>query len=270
MSEEHVLYRHWGKDGNLLYAGRTNNPPARLADHRGEAPWWSSVSWTTYERFSSLNALKTAEAQAIEDESPCWNVQGRKYPGAPRQSHEPGLERYSPITDRDLVPELRLVHPLSREFSLYGGGDTMLRVRKWALGNRYYLLDSGYKCAHDLYRMRCPQFGKCLPGADHTQTWVPAPSFSDFTRRSGADEPFILTQPYCDALPDGMREYAAAHCLDIDSYPFDAWYNPGHCTPFRLTPLHNGHALFPLATECLSLMCAWRDDWPEEIPEWLR
>ena len=283
---QHVLYRHWGKDGTLLYAGMTNNPPARLRKHRAEADWWADVAWTTYERFSTREALKIAETQAIQDENPSCNINERQYRTVTRESPEPGFDRYTPVTSRDLGPDIRLVHPLSRKFSVYGGNDTLRRAREWALRNRYYLLDSGPVCAHAFYLMRCPNVGKrCLPHADHTQVWVPAPDFSDFEHRSGAAAPFILTQPYYDALPDtgddddaGIPEgsglaalapeygipaaimvYAAAHGITAESWRRDdAWYYPEHCMPIRLTADGRGMTAFPLETETLSLMCAWR------------
>ena len=222
----------------------------------------------------------------IEHENPEHNVQGRKYPAAARKSQEPGQDRYIPVKTSDLRLTLRLVHPLSREFSVYGTDKAVRRAREWALDHHYYKLDTGHACAHSLYLMRCPKFGNCLPYADHTQVWVPAPDFSDFGRYSGAPEPFILTQPYRGRLgltgskagssvepsdlPAEITAYAAAHGLNVDVYPQDDWYNPGSCLPIRLTTNGDGHVQFPLETEALSLMCAWRDDWPETIPEWLR
>lgn len=285
---QHVLYRHWSKDGRLLYAGRTNNPPARLRQHRTEATWWALVSWTTYESFPSLEALKAGELWAIKNENPECNKQGREYPAQPRQSPEPGTDRYPPVTNNDMHPEVRLVHPLSREFSVYGGDDTVLRARKWALAHQYYLLGgSSPLCAHALYRMHCPNTGRCFPRADHTQVWIPAPDFSRFEIRSTAAPPFILTQPYYDSLgldypgdeirswpesrsdiPAETASYAAAHGLDAESFSSDAWYYPGNCMPIRLTS-STRHTQWPLEAETLRLMCAWRDEWPETVPEWL-
>jgi hypothetical protein len=120
--------------------------------------------------------------------------------------------------------------------------------------------------------MDCPNLGSCIPGADHTQVWVPAPDFSRFERHSGAEAPFILTQPYRPASDEAQAEmtaYAVAHGLVTDTWASDAWYNPGECTAIRLTADDKGYVSWPLATEALSLLCAWRDDWPDDIPEWL-
>jgi Domain of unknown function (DUF4041) len=55
---------------------------------------------------------------------------------------------------------LTLTPPLSGEFSVYGGADTVARARKWALENRYLLCGGVVPCAHGLYLMGdCP--GKC-------------------------------------------------------------------------------------------------------------
>ena len=71
-----MLYRHFDRQGRLLYVGRTNNPPKRLASHRGDKSWWAEVERTTYQEFPTLDALKRAESDAIRYELPKWNVQG--------------------------------------------------------------------------------------------------------------------------------------------------------------------------------------------------
>jgi hypothetical protein len=158
---------------------------------------------------------------------------------------------YHPITSGSIFPAIKLVHPLSKDFLVYGDKDTVARAKSWALGFRYYLLDNDGICAHALYRMHCPDFGQCLPEADHTQVWVPSPDFSCFERFSGAESPFILTHPYKGALgsqdaddngiPLSVRAYAAAHCLEAQSLVFDEWYSPGHELAIRLTPKSKMH-----------------------------
>ena len=74
----YVLYRHFDRAGRLLYAGRTNEPPRRLRDHRQTKAWWAEVASTTYAPYESLEALKAAERTAIETEHPLWNVQHNK------------------------------------------------------------------------------------------------------------------------------------------------------------------------------------------------
>lgn len=80
MAVSHELYRHFDREGRLLYVGITNNPPARLANHRKnpENPWWEALAeggWTTYQRFASREELRAAERTAIKKERPLWNVQ---------------------------------------------------------------------------------------------------------------------------------------------------------------------------------------------------
>lgn len=285
---QHVLYRHWGKDGKLLYAGMTNNPPARLRKHRTEAEWWALVKWTSYERFPSRETLKEGETWAIQHENPEHNIQERVYDASPRESLDPGTDKYLPITTRDLRLSVKLVHPLSQEFWVYGGDDTLRRAREWALARHYYLLDSGPRCAHVFYLTECPNGGGvgCLPLSDHTRVWVPALDAGDFNYVSRSASPFILTQPYKETLderiPADLSSYAKAHGLDVATYdsasvspdPFSQlpvdydWYYPGRCVPIRLSPLQN-NTMWPLEIETTSLMFAWRDDWPEKVPEWL-
>jgi hypothetical protein len=279
---QHVLYRHWDKDGQLLYVGMTNNPPRRLTSHRAKAEWWAQVSWTSYQKFSSRPALKAGETRAIKTENPRWNIQERVRDSSLR----PGAEKYLPIPVGPADLSLRLIHPLSTEFLVYGG-KTRRRAQEWALAKRVYLLEYG-RCAHDMYLTLCPNMigNGCNPGADHTQMWVPAPEADQPERFSDSDPPFILTQPHADRaeyvhtavnidwdskeffdaayplndakLPGELVTYATAHGLDATTFFSDAWYNPGNCVPIRLTP----RVQTPLHAEALSLMCAYRDEWP--------
>lgn len=70
-----TLYRFYAKNGKLLYIGRTHHIESRFSSHRREKPW-ERVSRITLEHYDTADDLCRAEAAAIRDEAPLWNVQG--------------------------------------------------------------------------------------------------------------------------------------------------------------------------------------------------
>jgi hypothetical protein len=88
-------------------------------------------------------------------------------------------------------PELTLVPPLSPEFRVYGGPESVKSAREWAVRFGYFLVKD-YQCAHILYLAQCPKQGACCSDFDHTTVWVP---------RDEPLAPFILTQPYVGEIP---------------------------------------------------------------------
>lgn len=67
------LYRHFDKDGRLLYVGISFRAIVRQAAHSNAAPWWDDVATITVERFETRKAAKSAERRAIETEKPLHN-----------------------------------------------------------------------------------------------------------------------------------------------------------------------------------------------------
>lgn len=77
----YILYRHWNDSGDLLYVGRTNDPPKRACGHRSLSDFWRDVvdgGSTTYERFMNHEDLCAAEILAIETEEPRYNKNHNK------------------------------------------------------------------------------------------------------------------------------------------------------------------------------------------------
>jgi predicted GIY-YIG superfamily endonuclease len=70
----HVLYRMYDAARRLLYVGITMNVPARMADHRGEKPWWSEISTIELQHFTTRKEVELAEKKAIRTERPAFNV----------------------------------------------------------------------------------------------------------------------------------------------------------------------------------------------------
>ena len=46
--------------------------------------------------------------------------------------------------------------------------------------------------------------------------------------------------PYVSEIPVGIRKYATAHGLDVDSCASDGWYAPASTLPIRLTAANTG------------------------------
>jgi hypothetical protein len=72
--EETVLYRHFDKDGRLLYVGISLNELLRIRQHKSTAPWWRDVSNITVERHGTKSEALIAERLAIEKERPLYNT----------------------------------------------------------------------------------------------------------------------------------------------------------------------------------------------------
>ena len=68
-----TLYRFWHYR-ELLYVGKTTNPPARLKQHKADKSWWLMVTHQTMQHLPNQAALDKAEAIAILAEEPRFNV----------------------------------------------------------------------------------------------------------------------------------------------------------------------------------------------------
>ena len=73
-SGECQLYRHFDKHGSLLYVGISLSALGRLQQHK-KARWISKVTKVTIEVFESREVALMAEAKAIKDENPTYNIQ---------------------------------------------------------------------------------------------------------------------------------------------------------------------------------------------------
>lgn len=68
------LYRHYDKDGALLYVGVSLSTLQRLGQHAEHSHWFSSIERITIEHFQSRESALEAERQAIQNETPFYNV----------------------------------------------------------------------------------------------------------------------------------------------------------------------------------------------------
>ena len=69
------LYRHYNKEGVLLYVGISLSAINRLGQHKDHAHWFSLISRVEIESFSSRAEVRNAEIAAINKENPLYNLQ---------------------------------------------------------------------------------------------------------------------------------------------------------------------------------------------------
>lgn len=69
------LYRHYSRNGELLYVGISASTAARLMQHRANSGWFDDLFKITIERFPDRRAAKKAEFDAIRLEAPKYNKQ---------------------------------------------------------------------------------------------------------------------------------------------------------------------------------------------------
>lgn len=75
-----ALYRHFDKDGALLYVGISLNHMARLAQHRDASHWFPHIARMTVEWLPDRAAAMEAERLAILNENPAHNVKRPRKP----------------------------------------------------------------------------------------------------------------------------------------------------------------------------------------------
>jgi hypothetical protein len=68
------LYRIFDKDGVLLYVGATSYVLNRLAKQCANAVWFYSIKRIEVELHETLESALRAEAEAIQNEKPRWNI----------------------------------------------------------------------------------------------------------------------------------------------------------------------------------------------------
>jgi hypothetical protein len=74
MASLNQLYRHFDKDGDLLYVGISLSAVDRSKQHRNGSDWWPEVASITVENFASRSAAERAERKAIANERPIHNT----------------------------------------------------------------------------------------------------------------------------------------------------------------------------------------------------
>ena len=83
---ETMLYRLFDQDGGLLYVGISGRWVRRLVSHAARQGWWDDVASVTRQPFPSRSEALEAEAAAIRQERPRYNVQGQPQPTPPTRA----------------------------------------------------------------------------------------------------------------------------------------------------------------------------------------
>lgn len=68
-----VVYRHWGKNKELLYIGSSKNVDRRTTQHKHTTQWWNEIKDITIEKYEDIQDARKAEAKAIKKEKPKYN-----------------------------------------------------------------------------------------------------------------------------------------------------------------------------------------------------
>ena len=68
------LYRHYDKDGKLLYIGKSNSFFQRFSQHKANSFWFEQIYNVTIDHFEIVFDLDYAERKAIEEEKPLYNL----------------------------------------------------------------------------------------------------------------------------------------------------------------------------------------------------
>jgi hypothetical protein len=69
-----ALYRHFNKDGTLLYVGISLSVIERLRQHRQDSHWYEDIARIEITWFSTRSEALSAERKAIESEGPLHNT----------------------------------------------------------------------------------------------------------------------------------------------------------------------------------------------------
>lgn len=71
---KHHLYRHFDKDGVLLYVGISNDAAKRLSGHKHVSSWFDEIATVTIQAVGSRREAMRLERIAISEEKPKYNI----------------------------------------------------------------------------------------------------------------------------------------------------------------------------------------------------
>lgn len=79
MSEEQcALYRHFNAQGELLYVGISFRPLLRTKEHAALSGWTKEIANITINYLPTRKDAMAAEAKAVREENPLYNIRLRK------------------------------------------------------------------------------------------------------------------------------------------------------------------------------------------------
>jgi predicted DNA-binding transcriptional regulator AlpA len=77
------LYRHYDRDGVLLYVGISASTFTRVKQHKSESHWFRRITAITIEHFETMSQAAESERLAIKSEKPLYNKTHVKRDGKP-------------------------------------------------------------------------------------------------------------------------------------------------------------------------------------------
>ena len=103
-----ALYRHFDKDGQLLYVGISLSHVARLSQHRDGSPWYEDIAHVTIEWHKTRVDAELAETTAIGREAPKYNKN--------KVQCEKNLERLSYLEKNEIMNDVPIDPNVLRKF----------------------------------------------------------------------------------------------------------------------------------------------------------
>jgi len=100
------LYRHFDRDGRLLYVGISSSALRRLDEHKGASHWFHEIANITISSFGTRAEVLLAERNAVQDERPLHNLKLQRKDG--QQEIKPTKGEVSKV---DLVRRMVNFHP---------------------------------------------------------------------------------------------------------------------------------------------------------------
>ena len=84
----HQLYRHFDKNGVLLYVGISLSAIGRLSQHKQRSDWFSKIEYVKIKNFRTRKELHAAERIAISFEKPLYNISlNKQFLSLPTKQH---------------------------------------------------------------------------------------------------------------------------------------------------------------------------------------
>jgi len=110
------LYRHYDKEGSLLYVGISLSAINRLSQHKVHAHWFEKITQVTIEKFESRKEAIEAEKKAIINENPIHNLY------RPLKKDQSNYEKHGEMSKQQLTSRIVHFNPL---YSLSDAAQTL-------------------------------------------------------------------------------------------------------------------------------------------------
>lgn len=203
---ETELYRHFDKDGRLLYVGVSFSSTQRWLSHRQDSEWASLSVRMEIERFSTRSEALFAEAKAIAVENPIYNKVRvmRIRTGRSKESVYDGPAAYQVVMERISA---KILHVAPQPWLA-----KKLKVTRQII---YFWRDQGFPVKHaekiaNLLDMDPAEVCPSLLNA-----YLPLDIFHAIVARCTPDKPFNVVM--VELIRLGLAREAAGESLPIDS-----------------------------------------------------